>query len=740
MSLGGRFHCTIRSYDQVIAAPRDPLLFFYPRCLSTSTATAPESHYPKDNNTLGDNKHGNDAQKSLGSHSAKVHSDSDTFQRNARYDTDMASTLLRQPSRPRKHALHGPFVNTHAEHELKLHQSDYTRPETRPKELQKTAAQNMEGPTIRGEVLPEGAKHKLAGEFFRLVPGQTRTMVKRVQAVERYREHNSITSSVTKFKGTWSYDWRIPLLELRQHFQKDPSPIIHSSEVTRAITQYQEYAAAEIPKPSTWSQESFAIYIKELALSRVSRVLQRQLYAKNTSHVFAIRKILLTLFRDHSMRPYLTPLAFENAMMFFYRYNMVSSCRELFNLMTTLEIPIFSSTFNLMLRAAAEKKDLHNFTYLLRAMIRMGVKPNENTWVAFVTAISTNVVKIAIIKQMRELGLLERDDVVQAVVIELLPTEITSHFGNGLDLNLLVEHLDSKYGRSWLSTMSANVMCRKLGELGHISEAVKILEIMLERGSRPDKFTLSIFLNHCTRIADSDLALRFLTLFQNRYGIRATKLNFHSLFMLGWRSRKYNMCRVVWRVACVNAAVTYRMQELVMRSLLRNTPPDPCNLREKWMKEAGKIVIGVDMEKQEWAHNREKSQGARPSHKVGLIMELATYAEGPEKRTYRLARAKKLLAEDLAASSSHRLKESFLTLLREALKMDDKWQREGKWKITIYRRLHLAIWTKIEPKVMGYLSTRRQRKVLWSRPGADAHTWDWNSQKGEVSKDMSSFP
>ena len=739
MSLGSQLLYKIRSLfasNQIVVTPRDPLLLLNLRCFGAVALTGSESHHPTADTSEKDTSE-NEVQRLSDVRSAISHQDLSKAYLHRHLATNAASTLSPNRSRSKEHTLHSSSTIAPSEQNPKSHEMSWTDPGKIVN--QEVAARNTGGPKTAHEDLLKGVKHN-SEETFQLAPAQINIMARRVKTVKRYREHNSITSSMIKSKGTWSYDWRIPLLELRQHFQADQCSIIASSEITRIITHYHEYRAMDIPRPSAWSQESFAVYVKELALSKVSRVMQRHLYGTNQSHVYATRDVLLALFQDDSMRPCLTPLAFENAMMFFYRYGMVHSCRKLFNLMTTLEIPIFPSTFNLMLRAAAEKKDLHNFTYLLRAMIRMGVKPNENTWVAFIAAISSKVIKIAIIKQMRELGLLERVDIVQAVVVELLPTEISSHVESGLDLNVLIEHLDSKYSGKWLSTVSGNIMCRKLGELGRISDIVKVLDIMLERNCRPDKLTLSILLTHCTRVVDGDLALRFLALFQNRYGVCPNVYHFHALFMLAWRSRRYNMCKVVWQAACVKAAVSYRMQELVMRSLLRNTPRAPCKPREQWMKEAGKVMIGVGLGRPEWPQNKKQTQAMADTHKVRTILELATYAEGRELRTYRLARAKALLAADLAASSNYRLSKSFLSLLDEALKLDYKWQKEDRWKISIYRKLHKAIWTGIEPKVRRFLGRKQQKKVLWSRPRGDAHSWDWSSRVKLISDDVSSFP
>ena len=712
MSLANRLHYKIRpstTSDQIAATSRDSLLLFlYPRWFSVAIANGAGAHYSTAT-TSKEHAHDNEVQQTLGSQSTKTYSRSQTPQSSTHHDT--SAMLNPSSSYSKEHALPNPSINASGKHEPMLCETERAG----LKVTMKDRGGEREGkcPETPCEKPFRGARHLLLPETFQLAPAQISIMTNRTKATTNSRTHNLNTNSMINSKGSWSYDWRVPLLKLKQHFEPDQSPIMPSSEVARAITRYHEHRAIDIPRPSEWSQENLAFYVKELALSKVSRIMHRQLYGQEITHVFAVREILLPLFESSSMRPYLTPLAFENAMAFFYRHNMIHSCRKLFNLMTTLEIPTFPSTFNLMLRAAAEKKDLHNFIYLLRGMIQSGVKPNENTWVAFLVAVSSLAVKVAVVKQMRELRLLEQVEILQAVVNELLPAEIISHVESGHDLHHLVEYLDSNYGEKWLSTMSGNIVCRKMGELGQMSEVVKMLEIMLERNYRPDGSTLRILLTHCMKITDGDLALRFLAIFQNRYNIYPDESDYQQLFMLGWRSRRYNMCRVVWRVACVEAAVSYRMQELVMRSLFRNTPPSPCKPQDQWMKEAGKVIIGVAQQRQD---RLRKGRLIDTTDKTKAIIELATYAERSEERAHQIILAKKLLATDLTASSRYRMNESFLNLLAYALKMDDKWQREGKWQMSVQKKLQKAIRTSIEPKITRVrTSLERRGKVFWSR-------------------------
>ena len=534
-------------------------------------------------------------------------------------------------------------------------------------------------------------------ESFQLGPPQVRLMKKKVDEHTEQHEKKSVFNSLMKEKGPWSGDWRFSLRLLRQHSEADHSPALYSAAYIRDHIQYRQVPAYDIPPPPVWTKENLVTYLYELTHSKVSRQMQRHLYKDSPPHVLAVRNVLFSIFDDPAMTEFLSPAAFDIALLFFYIHNTIRDSRILLNRMLETDVPVQTSTFNIMLRGAAEHNDLHNFTSLLMSMTEMGIKPNENTWVAFVSVVESKVVKYAIVKAMRERGFLQRPDTLQAIVIELLPMEAVAHILSGMDLIVLLEQFDSKYGPNWFSTYAANLLCKALGEHGRFQDIVNLLGVVVQRGCKPDRITLITLLSLCTKLLDINLALRFLVLFRSRYNIHPNEDAFHLLFMIAWRKKKYNACRAIWRVACVNAFVSFRMQELVMRSLLRNTPMSTQSKHHIWMKEAGKVIIGVDFGAPGPLQPPPKSgREENPGH-WDIMKDLMTWAP-PEERPRRLELAKQQLAADLDACNRCRFDGDFLALLAEALKRDAHWEEGDRWRMPIAMKIHRALWTNIVPK------------------------------------------
>ena len=524
------------------------------------------------------------------------------------------------------------------------------------------------------------------------------TFTSRVAEKRRTRNYNEVKNSMLKKKGSWSYDWRIPLLELKENFQKDFAPLLDLGEFVRPDTLYSQFATEEIFPPDEWSSQSFASYINDLAQSKVSRLMDKDLYRGSTNHVLDVKEALLALFNSKSLSEYHTTNAFENALRFFYRHSMIGDAKTLFNIMQERSIPITSRTFNIALRAAAEQKDLHNFTYLLRSMISRDTMPNENTWVSLVIALESVTAKIAVVQNMSHLGLLERTDIAQAIAADLLPIELSKLAESRIDASNILEKFDSQFGKSWFSISAGNIIVQHLCEAGQADGALEFLESMVERQSTPNKGTLDVLLSHCLMNLDAEGALQLLRLFYERFNVVGGQTTYHILFLLAWHTHRYNTCRVVWWKACIEAAVSYRMQELMMRSLFRNTPSLTSNQSKLWMKEAGKVIANIGVSDQSEHEPDAGENSDRPINKIAE--QLAEYRPQDQGREDQVELARRTLTADMSAFKQYRLDTALFHLsFAQALKLDIQLHKKGLSKISLAEKIRLAVHIPIRYKI-----------------------------------------
>ncbi|KAI4156155.1 MAG: hypothetical protein LQ340_000492 [Diploschistes diacapsis] len=572
------------------------------------------------------------------------------------------------------------------------------------------------GGTENSGVVEESPKALLKGltgtsvqQTFKLRGAQLPRLLSKVREKRDMQKFGQVKSSVMKEKGSWSYDWRIPLLELRRNFERSSAPLADLDTFVAPSILYRQFADVEVFKPSTWSQGSFAEYVNNLAQSQVSRLMQKHLYTGRTTHVSAVKDTLLFLFRDEELQPCVSTLAFENALRFFYRHSLISDARTLFNIMVERRIPIRTETFNMALRAAAGKKDLHNYTYLLRAMINQGLRPNEGTWVSLVIVLESHAAKVAVIENMRQLDLLSRADVIQAVAVDLLSSQLGQPAGVDSDATGTMQVFDSEFGDSWFSPKAGNVICEHLCKTGRPEQAVQFLETMVKRACRPNRGTLDILLTHCLMVLDDAGALRLLKLFWHEYQVGTGGFSYHVLFMIGWHIRSYNLCRVVWWAACIEGEVTYRMQELTMRSLLRNTPVQTKNMSKVWMKEVGKVIVGIKPSGR--AHEKSKMSENKNVSTRHNIEGLAAWASSEEDRFAQVGLANHAMRADLSAFKVFRLYVAdFHQAFADAVERDGEWRKHGYQSMSLSQKIREAVQIPVRYKVRWFGAPERKPK------------------------------
>ena len=680
MSLGSRtFHrSSILAKTHTVAIPREPLLFLYPHHFTSSAIQAPlavpeaRAHNLDDFSIL--SKQVTHIDQAIPTLSDDVPPKSATCTARTQIDGLQAEKTSSGP--------------------LKLEQELNDRSKRFEREVLSTNSLSD-----ANEVPPQALKDALASltkeslqDWFKsrhVATGRTSAREVRQKLVHAQAELKSRLHD----QEPWPFDWSIPLQELEKHFplQEDDSK---GGAVFSATTAFDQVAfkinikeqirmkrrkliqirAQDIPRPVSWSCPNLTDYVTELTQSEVTRHMNRLLYEDGKDHARAVARILKDIFLDGSSQPFLTFEAFNMAINFFVRHEMFHSVRNFYTLMENLGMDTDPETINIMLRSAASRKDLDNFNFLFGAMIRKRIKPTEDTWVALLTAVVSDAARVRIVNSMRERGILKHKSILKSVANEVVPLGITNHVNGGQDIASFFREVDSMYGPRWLSGSACNKMCQILGEQNLMPEAIEVLDIMVARGCHPTAITLNIFLGHCKRQRDLEGAIYLLHWFHTIWpsiSKHHDTSTYDILFSLAWESLHFNCCRVIWCTACIEAAVSYRMRELVLKSLLQNTPEVPQYASQLWMKSAGKFIVGID--------RRINGDSERVSAGNTVFSKLTNWAEtGPQRAASRKL-ASLVLARDFEASKNYSHRGSFMKRLAAAFELDKTWRTDGAW-------------------------------------------------------------
>jgi len=351
----------------------------------------------------------------------------------------------------------------------------------------------------------------------------------------------------------------------------------------------------KIPGPKTWDHVSFLDYIRILTASSVPNHFNRFVFKMGQDHSAAVSEILRGLFKDPECKHAISRTACNEAMQYFVRVNRIEDVRVLFVRMEMLNLPLVPETFNIMLRGTAKSEDLHNFHFILHLMLRRGFTPNGPTWLAFMSAHPNIRVKLHILMAMKEKGLTAHPSILKGVCGELVGPEIDVSLEQSLSQDEFVAHMDTRYGKDWLSLESANRALHSFGARGLISRCWEFLNLMESRFIQADNYSINTILHHCKQATNLTGAVELLRSLPITANFMPDDETYRILFELAWRSRSYNLARVIWRYACLSAATTYRMRRRVLTSIMCATVGGiGSSPRERWKQFAGPVIFGAN--------------------------------------------------------------------------------------------------------------------------------------------------
>ena len=499
--------------------------------------------------------------------------------------------------------------------------------------------------------------------------------------------------------------WVMPLVELEEScenkaeakfeeerlYSTDSLSISHRQERLR----FREIHAEQIPAPLIWSKTTFMDYIEDLADSIVSRSLHRQIYTDGISHDETVARLLTRYLKDPSMSSYTSIQACNIALKFFYKHAMILRARSLFLYMEGTNMVLPNETFNIMLQGAAAQSNIYGFTHILRLMYRRKLVPDPGSWAALIMTVNSANAKDQILHSMSDRGLLENKNTKRFAVGLAVRGELVKHMNRGKSLVDFLDSMDKKYGSLWISVSACNNMLDEIAERGLMPEVHELLNIMSSRGLRPNVVTLNTLLGQYLRLQDLDLSIQILRYFEDTFRVRPSankqgQVSLDTLFQTAWRRRKLNCCRVIWRHACLQATVSYRMQQLVTDSLLCSTPDIPQTRQEYWKRTAGKIIANIEKDDLDVGDHHLASRD--------VLTKLISWEKTGAARDLQQKLAGCIINRDLATARRHKAREILVNDLEKAKDLDDAWARDRVWKVKdVQWMLDHAVEIEIEP-------------------------------------------
>ncbi|KAL8693960.1 MAG: hypothetical protein Q9218_001318 [Villophora microphyllina] len=498
---------------------------------------------------------------------------------------------------------------------------------------------------------------------------------------------------------SWSYDWREPLKDLEKCSVAGLGKYIAPSRVPLRISIPHNIRADKIARPTIWTDTSFNRYVHQLVYSTVDRLVAKGLYLGKESHLDAVADALDDVFSDPELRYMFNGKSASKALNFFFENGKFARGRRLFGRLQELQRGTHPSTFNIMLKAASEHKDLFTFTYILKLMIRHNVRPNVSAWLHLARAVQNDEVRQTIIDRMKRKGFLEDPVVSHEAVALMIPQLAGKHLDSGADPHRLLDFLDEQFGPGWCHGKASGRIIEEVGVRQSTHKALTILHRLRARGYQPNHGLLLLLLRQCSWTRDHELVISILHEFRTAYDLLPSNSQICDvLFKQAWKSHLYNCCKVIWIYACVHGCTSYDMQRTVMKSMCaeRSEPLAKKSRSVTWEEGAGQVVTS--------------RVGRISQPRLNRLLFMWQPAEPGRSRNARdkfLRVMRRILSRDLGAVGKSRINKPLDGLLSEALQMDRQWAANRALQTTpLECKYTQSIDVKLEPKYTLGFSNR----------------------------------
>ncbi|KAI4120464.1 MAG: hypothetical protein LQ338_007007 [Usnochroma carphineum] len=469
-----------------------------------------------------------------------------------------------------------------------------------------------------------------------------------------------------KDKGSWSYDWREPLRVLEEHCTYDPSygktPSLNKEEFSKRWIP-RNIRADKIGRPPVWTKVSFHDYVVRLAFSTVDRLVAPQIYQDGEAHSDAVADILERVFADPIPKYVISINASNVALGFFYRVGKLARARDLFSRLQELQKNISPLTYNIMLGAAADEKDLFTFTSILKMMVSHRVRPNLRTWLHLARAVREEEVQMTILEKLYEKPAMRHPAIIKEAAALIMPHVASKHLTSGNDPKSLLDELDNNFGPEWFSVSACQRIIDEVGVRHSTPQALIILKELCDRGYKPTQAMLVLLLRQCSWRKAHELAIEVLRLFRVDYATQPSRQIYDVLFEQAWKSRLYNCCRVLWIHACVRGHASFDMQEKIKKSLYVERRSKESATRSRasfWEETAGKVIAGFD-------------RFYKHTDFWELMSTWKPAQESLKDRDKFLRAVRSLLDNDRAIAGQYSIPKPLDELLSEALTRDRSW-------------------------------------------------------------------
>lgn len=308
-----------------------------------------------------------------------------------------------------------------------------------------------------------------------------------------------------------------------------------------------------------------------------------------------VAREILALFKQEDNRTYLSTAALNGALEYLSKREMFATARDVF---TLAEQVATVDTYNILLDSAARRQDKRAFRFFLHCMWRVHIRPNSLTWVKLLKAMVLPSHKASLINHMAQNGHMNDIRSIRSPLHLTIEDSFFVHLESGQGVESFIDLMVKTLGADWFSSSILAQMFAVIARLKDYNALEKLLKICTEHDLAIDSDSLTpivgMFRGNVFNAIHHTVQLLKGPLF------KLYRETYERLFLIAYKSRRYNICRVLWYYACMERKVTYKMRKAVLSSLTSNVSivMKDKDIGRIWRTNAGKAIVGIEKQAQ----------------------------------------------------------------------------------------------------------------------------------------------
>ncbi|KAL4884668.1 hypothetical protein BJY04DRAFT_181702 [Aspergillus karnatakaensis] len=338
-------------------------------------------------------------------------------------------------------------------------------------------------------------------------------------------------------------------------------------------------------------------------------------------------------------------------------------------------------TFNIVLKSLAQHQNLFGFGRHLQRMIAARIQPDAVTWLTFLDCLISPLSKASVVGVMRKRRYLENRYIARKVLYSTIQEIFMADLKKGKSVDEFFESITKNAATNYFPGHVIKRMFSVTSQLKDLSGTYRLLDICRENMLPLTSMAIGDLIRSIPDNTVSALNLVFPVL-ESTHG-RLQMKAFEQLFFHAFRNQNYNICRVLWRYACMQGKTSNLMRNQLSFYLTQNKPTTGQTEEEGlWHVSAAKVIVGVCFHLRK--DRKLLSLIPKEFHDNPLASIINSGPTDGELRQRQRAIARAMLKHDVEIGKWYRPMYSLAHMLDAAAVLDAEWKgvpRPTQWLV-----------------------------------------------------------